>query len=479
MRYYFFLSIFFSLNFAFSQSFSVSSPIPIGEGYGFNHPQIEITNDGKPIVLWTDQVLKKLYISKQNDPFSFNSAMEISPIGLEVQSYNWSGPDLAIEGDNIYVVFRSQGYDTGHIYLVKSTDNGNTFSDTVRIDQVPGFAQYPDISVHNDSLWITYMDHDIDGSNPQYKVVRSFDGGATFQPQVIAGEIVGNEACDCCQPEIIVNDNFVVVFFRNNDNNIRDIKGVVSYDRGQTFSNWISVDDHNWSINACPSTGPDARFTDENTSITAYKSQVSGEPRIFINAFDYESNQSLGEVQITDATNSNLLLNYPQVASINNVIGIVWEGKGLGKDIFVNTSSSGINGLLPANAFNVTNQNGTQAKPDIALSNHSFHLVYTDYSDYKIKYVKLEYLLSNKEESTIEAFKIYPNPMQNFATLINHSNQKSYVELMTRDGKIISYFILEKQTEKQIDLSNYANGIYFLKLSLDNGETVTKKIIKQ
>ena len=119
----------------------------------------------------------------------------------------------------------------------------------MRVDNLSsGFGQYPDIAVLNDTVWVTFMDHDASGLNPQYVVAKSVDGGLTFSSEVVAGEIYGDEACDCCQPELIVNEDYVIVYFRNNDNNIRDIKGVISYDRGDVFTDFFSVDDHLWQL---------------------------------------------------------------------------------------------------------------------------------------------------------------------------------------------------------------------------------------
>src|SRR5690606_33611640 len=98
------------------------------------------------------------------------------------------------------------------------------------------------------------------GTNPQYVLTRSFDGGLTFDTPVDASALLGNEACDCCQPEIVVDANKVMIFFRNNVSNTREIKSVISYDRGATFTDWISVDDHNLVLASCPSSGADARL---------------------------------------------------------------------------------------------------------------------------------------------------------------------------------------------------------------------------
>jgi hypothetical protein len=406
----------------FSQSYSSTTPIDVASGMGNFHPQLEVLTDGTPAVLWTENTSKNIYFAKHDGTSAFETPIQLNPAGLDVQTYNWSGPDLWIEGDNIYVVFKEDGYSTGAIYMVKSTDSGDTFGDTVRVDQLlNGYGQYPDVTALNDTVWVTFMDHDAGGLDPQFVVARSTDGGATFESEVMAGELWGVEACDCCQPEILVNDSKVVLFLRNNDANTRDIKSVVSYDRGATFTQMFSVDDHNWLINACPSTGPDARFISENEVLAVYKTSVGGEARIYLQGYDIDADATTGGVQIEDNSSSNAQINYPQLDVKDGVIGVAWEAAGEGIDVYVNSSETGVINMNADNAFNVTNVTGTQNKPDISVGDGFFHLVYAD-SDGSIKYVQLSSLLSIEDQGAFLEMNAYPIPT---TTELNISASKS------------------------------------------------------
>ena len=464
-----------------SQSFSVGEPTPVASGLGSNHPQIELASDGLPLVLWTSPSPKNIYIAKGDGNGGFLSPIQLNPENFPVQSYNWSGPDLAVENDNVYVVFRSNGYDTGHIFVTKSNDNGGSFGDTVRVDQLTaGFGQYPDIAVYNDTIWVTFMSHNSSGLDPQYVVARSVDGGLTYENEVLAGALLGDEACDCCQPEIVVNESQVVVFFRNNDNNIRDIKAVVSYDRGQSFTNWISLDDHQWLINSCPSTGPDARFINENTIAATYKTEVNGEARVYVNAYDLSTDQSLGEVLMTMDGSSNLNVNYPQIATKNNVLGVVWEGQGEQTDIFINTSTSGIGGLSPANAFNLTNTSGNQTRPDIAMSSNTFHVVYS--SNLNVHYVKAHYLVEKESFAEPVSFKAYPNPTHNQLNieLVMDNNTPYELSVLTINGEVKQWFndatFFDNKT-LTISTENWAKGVYILRLNSQYGSYLSKIVV--
>jgi len=465
------------------QGFVVTDPILVAENLGFNHPQIELDQYDDPLVIWTSGN-NNLYLSKFDGIGDFTTPIQLNPVGLDIQSYNWSGPDLFVENENVFVIFRSLGYDTGHIYLVKSVDNGNTFGDTIRVDNLAsGFGQYPDIAVYQDTIWVTFMDHENGGIDPQYVVTRSVDGGSSFESIVPTGVILGDEACDCCQPEIIVNDEHVLVFFRNNDNNIRDVKGIISYDRGVTFSDWISVDDHQWNINACPSTGPDARFFKGDTSITVYKTEVGSEPRLYLNMYDLNADQSVGQVQISDANSLNSSINYPQVAVRNNTIGVVWEAYAEnGLDVFINASSTGVNGLSPSNAFNLTQVNGSQLRPDLAMSSNAFHVVYTDYIDQTIKYQSLNYLadIQDVEDDNFE-INIYPNPVKDIINIELESDIEHCELLITKvNGQVLYQNELEEYNEAssfKIDIRNWDSGVYFIQVKTSNGQSIVRRII--
>lgn len=459
----------------FAQTFSQVKSSNL-TGYGNYHPQIEIANDNKPLMLWTSSNDKNVYIVKHNEN-GFETPIQLNPAGLEVQSYNWSGPDLATWGDNVYVVFKSIGYETGKCYLVKSTDNGSTFGDTVRVDNLStGFAQYPDVAVYHDTVFVTFMDHADGGSDPQYVVARSVDGGATFQTEVLAGELLGNEACECCQPEIVVNEKYVIIFFRNNANNIRDIKAVISTDRGVTFNNWISVDDHQWYITSCPSTGPDARITDDNRILTTYRSYENGDERVFFNEFNLDTETSILTKEISSSNSPNS--NYPQIALDGDNIGLVWEAWGNSTDIQFIGSRIGVSGIDSSAAINITDTTGVQSKPDIAYDGSDFHIVYSNWGN--LRYIKMSDQSTSLEDVNVkDPFYISPNP-NNGLFYINFGDigTNAKVSVANSLGQVIlSSSVTNLANKNEVDISSFPSGTYTVEIQI-GVDVTSKKIVK-
>lgn len=464
-----------------SQEFVPSASVTVASGYGNYHPQIEVLGDNEIGVIWTSSATSDLFFAKRNGIDQFDTPIKLNPDNLYVQDYNWSGADLTVWEDEVYVVFHSSEFVAGHIYLVKSINNGATFGDTIRLDNLSsGYGQFPDIAAFNDTLFATYMKFDDMGMNPRYVLSRSVDGGNSFETEVEAGSIVGDEACDCCQPEIVVNSEKVIIFFRNNASDIRDIKAVVSYDRGLTFSDWISVDDHNWFINSCPSTGPDARFVSNNVVISAYRTTIGTTAKIFMNEYNLYTDATMNLVDVSMDGASNFAINYPQIYYNDNLLGIVWEGLGEGTDVFFNGSNTGAVGINSANAINITDTLGSQSKPDIAILNGVFHIVYSELSGSQVKYRRVS-AINGTEEIENNLISTYPNPLNgNTITIELEKSEASEVKAQLFDfsGRLIFSSTAQINNGKIIlNLGEVSNGTYLFRV--DDGKTIyDSKIIK-
>ncbi|WP_284651749.1 peptide-N-glycosidase F-related protein [Flavobacterium terrisoli] len=73
-------------------------------------------------------------------------------------------------------------------------------------------------------------------------------------------------------------------------------------------------------------------------------------------------------------------------------------------------------------------------------------------------------------------FDYYPNPAQDNITVSANSTIKS-IQLCDMQGRVLVSKMTDA-TQATLDVSNYSNGIYFLKVNSENGER-TKKIVKE
>ncbi|MCF6132827.1 T9SS type A sorting domain-containing protein [Flavobacterium wongokense] len=75
-------------------------------------------------------------------------------------------------------------------------------------------------------------------------------------------------------------------------------------------------------------------------------------------------------------------------------------------------------------------------------------------------------------------FAIIPNPTNGLTQIVMKDGQFGKVSVVTIDGKIVDEYNIEKTDKTQIDVGRYANGIYIINVTSDDGKLYTKKLIK-
>jgi hypothetical protein len=75
-------------------------------------------------------------------------------------------------------------------------------------------------------------------------------------------------------------------------------------------------------------------------------------------------------------------------------------------------------------------------------------------------------------------FAIIPNPSSSLIELIMKDAEFKNISISTIDGKTVLERNVKDKMDKQIDVSNYANGIYIINVTSDDGQQFTEKLIK-
>ena len=75
-------------------------------------------------------------------------------------------------------------------------------------------------------------------------------------------------------------------------------------------------------------------------------------------------------------------------------------------------------------------------------------------------------------------FVIIPNPSSSIIDIVMKGAQFSKVSIATIDGKIVDEKNIETTDRTQVDVSRYANGIYIINITSDDGQLLTEKLIK-
>lgn len=452
-----------------------------GSLYGNIRPRIALNGDNLPVVVYGKGSGGGLHSSVFNGS-TFSTPLPLLPGSVSSYLASWTGPDIASKGDTLVVVFKANPMETGHIYIVRSVDGGNTYSDTIRVNTYEdGVTWLPALDMDEDgNPTVTYMMHDPSWVHPRYVVTHSTDYGMSFDPELDIAVTIPQEACDCCPAEYVINGNQHALLFRNNDMNVRDIYAVYSNDDGMTYPEVENVDQLNWVINSCPSSAPHGIFNNGKL-FTVYMSKASGYNRVYVSetatnpALEFEN-----RTMMTTPTNVNGMQNYPRMDGMNDTLIMVWQESELSNtEIFCSYSVTGSTAELVSNKTMVnSNTTGAQTNPDILYKNGFAHLVYQDGNTGSVIYRRGIFGTAELSEETNAEISIYPNPSATpeFFISKNDFNKIDSYAITDVSGKSIAITVEDQGERLKFSSDQLPSGIYFFKILLSNGEQKTIKL---
>lgn len=120
--------------------------------------------------------------------------------------------------------------------------------------------------------------------------------------------------------------------------------------------------------------------------------------------------------------------------------------------------------------------NGNIIEYNITLIDNVTYLIFTDEDENKLYYTAENLSVADFEEL---GYSIYPNPTQDqlnirFVELPNNTS----LEIYDVQGKLLENLMIS-ELETQLDVSEYASGIYFIKMTEKLGNTQVAKFVKQ
>lgn len=194
---------------------------------------LDADDEGNIYIAWQDtrdrpEDYYEVYFSKSTDGgFSFSPNLRIS----DVEGFVYSGhPSIAADSfGNVYIVWQddrnpSQGYD---IYMAKSTDGGESFGDNVIIgEDLADMSQVdPDVAVNSfGDIYVVWQGWS-DGDNDIYSAF-STDGGETFRKSIKVNDHDGGHQH---HPRIAVDQEGIPHVVWKDE---RDDYGDIYYSRG-------------------------------------------------------------------------------------------------------------------------------------------------------------------------------------------------------------------------------------------------------
>ncbi|HEX2558186.1 MAG TPA: sialidase family protein, partial [Nitrososphaera sp.] len=137
-----------------------------------------------------------------------NTTIANTSVNLSGNSGKSERPDIAVSGDNIYAVWQDDTSAQQQVMFTKSTDGGFTFDKPVIISksQQGGFSNAPDIAVSGDNVYVVWADYDSE-ELAAVAFRSSTDGGRTFDNMTVLGNYTGETP----KPQVVVNNDVIYV----------------------------------------------------------------------------------------------------------------------------------------------------------------------------------------------------------------------------------------------------------------------------
>ena len=432
---------------SFSQNLIWSQPIEVASGVSASfRPRIALDGQDNPIVIFAQNANpSKLYKTKMiNSVFEpiviLNSARPITNSAY--------GPEISFSDNLIYVCFEDQNEG---IFLLKSSDGGVNFSDSIRVDNINNFAILPNIDIKTDlNPVVSFTRINSNWSQVSQVISNSTDGGQTFLPDVSTSAITPYQPCECCFSKVVSEGNIQVSIFRNNENNIRNFYASVSYDDGQSFTDYLEIDLLDWNINACPDAGADAYLKNGKIYIS-YRSGSLGSNRVFIARVDINTLNVEQVTPVDEDLCSSMSQKYPDIAGNESNVGVVWmDNRSMLNDCFFSFSTDGFDTWSTPLCISDSSLMVQFVEPDVAYRNNKYHFVYRNQNQNIILYRTAE--LQNTSSLNEVIFNLEINDLK--IHLPEHINY----QLFDVSGKL-----LQNGFEKTLDISGLSKGLYLLK----------------
>ena len=465
-------ALFFQLNIQAQYEIEWGPEIAVSqEGDDNNRPRV-VANGDDVLVMWGKNDGNTILFSKWENG-AFTPAQSMMDSGIHVFTSDWAGPEIDARND-IFVVFKAIPEDEKGAYLIKSEDWGETWSDTIRIDQPSegnDRSRFPNVAVNfQDNPAITMMTFEGNFVDPKYVVATSEDGGQTFGPLLnVSTDYFEGEACDCCTAGITALATDVYHAYRNNDENIREIKASHSANWGQTIVDYYSVDSTDTFSNVCFSSGPDIGW--DNGLVTVFKATGDFGNRIMISKLNLQNNiSSHHPIDLSPPT--TVSQNNPRIAIHDAFSTVVWEEyTSTNSNILFSMSMFGIEEIgSQIDTINVE-QSGKQINPDIAASYDYVHVVWQDKNSGLVKYRRGTFPpYSVNEVSKHPNSIVFPNPSTALATVqAKDQSLIEFIEIHSIRGELVQRTQVRASTHT-LDLSDLSEAVYMLSVHFASGE---------
>jgi hypothetical protein len=399
------------------QNFGTPQNLSNSLGESLN-PQIAVAGDNVYVV-WQDEIS-----AGNNDIFIAVSTDGGQNFGTPQNLSNSLGeslnPQIAVAGDNVYVVWQ-EGANNPDILITLSTDNGGSFVTPVPVTNSTGSSENPQIAVSENKVHIVWQES---ASNPDI-YLSSFNPGTLNLP---IPEDISNTPESSTKPKIDTSEDNLIVVWNEIAPTGTLILGRISTDEGETLSEvedtlpnldeafepLENIMDIDWSgvfgnpFVAAPvaskndtsvpkfiftnigfggsgkfgtpqkinnierdANTPQIAISGNNVYVVMWGDDALGNRNIFI-ARSTDGGQTFDVPKKIGSGSNNI---FQQIAVSGNNVYVVWGGNDP-DDIFIVRSTDG--GQTFSTPENISNMAGVSDRPQIAVSGDNVYVVWVE-----------------------------------------------------------------------------------------------------
>ena len=230
-------------------------------------------------------------------------------VRLTNDSHYTNAQVIAVNGNNIHIVWEDRRDGNNEIYYKRSIDNGENWSSDVRLTNADGSSNYPDVAVNDASLHVTWSDPR-DGNNEIY-YKRSSDNGDSWDSDIR----LTNNGSKSTYPAIATDGSEIHIVWVDERHGRGEVYYKRSTDGGDSWGSDVRL---TFDDQSCYS--PTIAVNDDSLHVT-WQDDRDGNKEIYYKRSNNGGTTWGDDVRLTNATE---LSGTPIISLHDTIIHVVW-----------------------------------------------------------------------------------------------------------------------------------------------------------
>ncbi|HKU50029.1 MAG TPA: sialidase family protein [Nitrososphaera sp.] len=332
-----------------------------GNSFG---PQIAVSGSNV-YVIWTqlnaDASLADVFFRGSTDNgVTWGSKIKISSSGTNT---NFGTPHIATSGSNVYITWQDTGADD--VFFRRSTDEGASWKSIVNLSDNTGQSSDPQVAASGSTVYVVWYDRT--PGNYEILLERSNDGGGTWEDV----QNISNNGGDSFDPQITVSDSYTYIVWRDSSTSASNTNILFSRsaDDGETWDPSFDLSSDNKS-----NTDPLITVSGSNVYVVWVKRISSDGTEVYFRGSTNNGANWGSRIKISNSGTEVSITSHDIAASGSNVY-ISWSDD-VSSDVYFRRSTD--EGASWKARINISNTAGFSENTQIAALGSNVYIVWND-----------------------------------------------------------------------------------------------------